>query len=98
VDTLFAIGLDQEILIEAVHSASQTIDSRHFAEEFIRRRKLADKGMLAPDSTPPMPSANAGASAGGWNEVAKKGPQASQEPAQGLNNFKVVPSKKKGRK
>jgi PERQ amino acid-rich with GYF domain-containing protein len=97
VDNLFAIGLDQEILTEAVHAASQTIDSRHFADEFLRRRRLADKGVMAPDSTPPLPSA-ASTSTGGWNEVAKKGPQTSQEPAQGLNNFKVVAAKKKGRK
>ena len=87
-----AIGLDSEILTEAVHSQSQTIDSRHFAEEFIRRRKMADKGVIAPDATPAMPNSAAGASSGGWSEVAKKGPQLQESPS----NFKVVAAKKKG--
>src|ERR1700760_2907861 len=92
VDGLLAIGLDSEILTEAVHSQSQTIDSRHFAEEFIRRRKLADKGVVAPDNTPPVPNQSASTSTGGWSEVAKKGPQPQESPS----NFKVVAPKKKG--
>jgi PERQ amino acid-rich with GYF domain-containing protein len=85
---LLAIGLEPDIITEAVHYQSQTIDSRHFAEEFIRRRKLADKGVIAPDSSPALPSANAS----GWSEVAKKGPQPQESPS----NFKVVAPKKKG--
>ncbi|KAF2668573.1 hypothetical protein BT63DRAFT_440721 [Microthyrium microscopicum] len=91
VQTLFAIGLEPEVLTEAVHYNSQTIDSRHFAEEFIRRRKLADKGVVAPDSTPALPTANASNAAGGWNEVAKK-----VQPQESPSNFKVVAAKKKG--
>lgn len=87
-----------EIIVETVHSVSQTVDSRHFAEEFIRRRKLADKGII--DSTSHSASPGAGgekkASGGEWSEVAKKGPQAQakEEP----NSFRVVAAKKKGGK
>lgn len=80
-----------DILTEAVHSSSNTIDSRHFAEEFVRRRRLADKGVA--DPTPAVPSLPTVAGAGGWNEVAKKGPTPAQENP---SNFKVVASKKKG--
>ncbi|KAF2162079.1 hypothetical protein M409DRAFT_69310 [Zasmidium cellare ATCC 36951] len=89
---------DAEIITEAVHGVSSTIDSRHFANEFIRRKKLADKGLI--DTTVPK-SASPGASANGqsgWNEVAKKGPSkdtaAAKEEANG--NFRVVAAKKKG--
>ena len=86
---------ETDVITEAVHSVSQTIDSRHFADEFIRRRKLADKGVI--DSTSTSSSAPAAESkSGGWSEVAKKGPAnaAKEEP----NNFKVVAAKKRGGK
>ncbi|CAD0093165.1 unnamed protein product [Aureobasidium mustum] len=86
--------------VTAVHSVSHTIDSRHFAEEFIRRRKLADKGLV--DTTKPASPAAAASQAGGWSEVAKKNAASlpKQEPKDELNNgsFKVVPNKKKGGK
>lgn len=57
------------------------MDARHFAEEFVRRKKLADKGIV--EKAPPVPPTAAGASGrssndaarsgAGWNEVAKKG-------------------------
>ena len=55
VDNLLQLGTDPTVLTEAVHASSQTIDSRHFAEEFIRRRKLADKGISAENSVPALP-------------------------------------------
>jgi PERQ amino acid-rich with GYF domain-containing protein len=67
---------ETDIITEAVHGASSTLDSRHFAEEFLRRKKLADKGLVdaAPlKSASPHHAAGEG-KAGGWNEVAKKGP------------------------
>jgi PERQ amino acid-rich with GYF domain-containing protein len=94
VENLLLIGLDPDILTEAVHSQSQTIDSRHFAGEFIRRRKLADKG-ITPDATPSIPSQGASSGSGGWSEVAKKGPAVVQESP---STFKVVAAKKKGGK
>lgn len=96
VENLVLIGLDPEILTEAVHFQSNTIDSRHFAEEFIRRRKLADKG-ITPDSAPSVPSQGTASGSGGWSEVAKKGPT-STTTQESPSNFKVVAAKKKGGK
>ena len=93
VGTLMALPFDSDMITEAVHSSSQTIDSRHFAEEFIRRRKLADRGMVDPTGTASPASATEGKS-GGWSEVAKKGPTPKEE----ASNFKVVAPKKKGGK
>jgi len=89
----------QEILAEAVHSASTTIDSRHFAEEFIRRKKLADKGIVDSSHTSSPHDAKAGVG-GGWSEVAKKGGHAATQQQNSLDsgNFKVVAAKKKGGK
>lgn len=88
-----------ELITEAVHSASSTIDSRHFAEEFLRRRKLADKGIV--DSTmSSSPHDTKASTGGGWSEVAKKGGQntVQQQSAFDSGNFKVVAAKKKGSK
>jgi PERQ amino acid-rich with GYF domain-containing protein len=79
-----------------VHSASSTLDSRHFAEEFLRRRKLADKGIIDERNTA-SPAENKAAGSG-WSEVAKKGgastAQQQQQPLDS-SNFKVVAAKKK---
>ncbi|KAK5157646.1 hypothetical protein LTR04_005360 [Oleoguttula sp. CCFEE 6159] len=88
---------ETDIVTEAVHTVSQTIDSRHFAEEFIRRRKLADKGIVDNTHTHSVaPNATVEGKSGGWSEVAKKNPAsvAKEEP----NNFKVVAAKKKSGK
>lgn len=94
------------MITEAVHQASTTIDSRHFAEEFIRRKKLADKGLV--DTSLPTKSASPASAgvdkSGGWSEVAKKGPvrEGSRDEAgagsASNGNFRVVASKKKGAK
>lgn len=107
VATLTQLPAETEIITEVVHGASSTIDSRHFAEEFLRRKRLADKGLV--DSSAPLKSASpAGAGkvdqGGGWSEVAKKGGKdvgAAPSPggaadAQGNGAFRVVPAKKKG--
>jgi PERQ amino acid-rich with GYF domain-containing protein len=90
---------EAELITEAVHGSSSTIDSRHFADEFIRRKRLADKG-LVDTSTPPKSGSPANAAPGGWSEVAKKGPAKpetpKEDPANG--NFRVVAAKKKGKK
>jgi PERQ amino acid-rich with GYF domain-containing protein len=87
-------GFPLEAITDAVYSSSQLMDGRHFAEEFIRRRKLADKGVVEPSNS----SSGSGLSAagsGGWNEVAKKGPPKED----GTAGFKVIPNKKnKGKK
>lgn len=96
VSSLINFPPEADLIAESVYSLSQTIDSRRYAEEFIRRRKLAEKGVVENASSGSSSFSTAGdaKSAGGWNEVAKKGP-AKEEPAAG---FKVVPNKKKGRK
>ena len=91
---------EADIISDSIYASSQTLDGRRFAEEFVRRRKLADRGVI-PDSasTPGFSSPmNAGESksGGGWNEVAKKGPQVTKEETN--SSFKVVAGKKKGGK
>lgn len=46
VSNLYAFLPDVDIVTEAVHSLSTTIDSRHFAQEFVRRGKMAAKGQF----------------------------------------------------
>ena len=87
-------GFPLEAITDAVYSSSQLMDGRHFAEDFIRRRKLADKGVVEPSNSG-SGSGFSAAGSGGWNEVAKKGPP-KEDPTAG---FKVIPTKKnKGKK
>lgn len=100
VSILMAISGDPETFVATVHSASNTIDSRHFTEEFLRRKKMADKGQVEPGAPQKSASPHGAAAnqAGGWSEVAKKGPvkEASREESNGA--FRVVATKKKGSK
>ncbi|KAK5112256.1 hypothetical protein LTR62_004417 [Meristemomyces frigidus] len=111
VDTLSVLGTDRDMITEAVHGVSHTIDSRHFAEEFLRRKKLADKGLVEPASivktaSPAggMSGGGSGGAAGGWSEVAKKGPAAAaaatKEREDAGSAFRVVAGKgaKKGKR
>jgi len=101
VQQLLMLPPETEIISDSVYANSPTLDGRRFAEEFIRRRKLADKGIVessASGSNGFAPSTNTESkSGGGWSEVAKKGPSnaAKEEPA---SAFKVVAAKKKGRR
>ncbi|MCJ1378658.1 hypothetical protein MMC17_001757 [Xylographa soralifera] len=100
VRNILQLPSEPEILSEAVYANSPTLDGRRFAEEFIRRRKLADRGII-PDTPTSLgfSTSNGGESksGGGWSEVAKKGPAngVKEEPA---SAFKVVATKKKGKK
>jgi PERQ amino acid-rich with GYF domain-containing protein len=101
VSSLLTFPADAELITESVHSASHTLDSRHFAEEFLRRRKLADKGIIDERNTS-SPAENKAAGSG-WSEVAKKGGAATaaqQQQQQPLDssNFKVVAAKKKAKR
>jgi PERQ amino acid-rich with GYF domain-containing protein len=106
---LLEMPLDSSILAEAVYGYSTTMDGRHFGEEFVRRKKLADKGVVEPVGAPSA-SGN-----GGWNEVAKKGSGSTGAAVAAVSGnggggaplkeeaavpgFRVVPSKKtKGKK
>ena len=85
------------MIADAVYANSTTMDGRHFAEEFIRRKKLAEKGV----ATPAVADAKPSGSGGGWSEVAKKSnapvPKDTGDSVQAAG-FKVVPSRKKGKK
>ena len=71
---------------------------------FVRRRKLADKGVveLAQGAGGVVGAISGGqgegkgTSGGGWSEVAKKGPENREEV--GTPGFKVVAGKKKGKR
>jgi PERQ amino acid-rich with GYF domain-containing protein len=100
VSSLLSFPADAELITESVHSASSTLDSRHFAEEFLRRRKLADKGIVD-DRNTSSPAENKAAGSG-WSEVAKKGgastTQQQQQQPLDSSNFKVVAAKKKAKR
>ncbi|MCJ1245766.1 hypothetical protein MMC30_002970 [Trapelia coarctata] len=100
VRNLLQLPSEPEILSEAVYANSPTLDGRRFADEFIRRRKLADKGIIPETSSNTSVVAGSGSeskNSGGWSEVAKKGPAngGKEEPA---SAFKVVAAKKKGKR
>lgn len=97
---LLLLPPEAEIIADSVYANSQTLDGRRIAEEFVRRRKLADKGIVEPAPTSAVPGAANGAEgksggAGGWSEVAKKGPEKKEEST---TQFKVVAGKKKGKR
>jgi len=77
------------------------MNGRHFAEEYVRRKKLADKGQFEKQ---PAASTSSGADSksgsGGWNEVAKKGSSSSsqQQKQEETMPYKMVASKKKGKR
>jgi PERQ amino acid-rich with GYF domain-containing protein len=91
---LIATFQDTDIISETVYGSSKLMDGRRFAEEFIRRRKLAEKGVIEPASTGSAAGFSTTEKSGGWSEVAKKGPP-KEEP---MTGYKVVPNKKKGKK
>lgn len=97
---LEALPLDTGVIADAVYINSKTMDGRHFAEEYVRRKKLADKGVV--EKQPPTDSAESGGSSGGWSEVAKRSGSTQPKDDGGGSmqgaGFKVVPSRKKGKK
>ncbi|PKS05980.1 hypothetical protein jhhlp_007813 [Lomentospora prolificans] len=103
--TLILLPLDAEMISDAVYANSTTMNGQHFADEFIRRKKLADKGIIEKQPSGDGSKAGASSGTGGWSEVAKKGghgsssgkDQGSSEAIMGAG-FKVVPSRKKGGK
>ncbi|KAK7741811.1 kinesin-like protein [Cytospora paraplurivora] len=89
---------DSQLIRDIIYGASSTMDPLRFSEEFIRRKRQADKGIFEP-----LPGENkAGAGSGGWSEVAKKGGPSTQQVKEaeipGAAGFKVVPGRKKGKK
>jgi len=102
-NTLMALPLEPDTIADAVYSMSDTINGKHFAEEFIRRKRLADKGVVEKQPTgPSTDNKKVSGSSGGWSEVAKKGGNKENAPGpsgdSSIPGFKVVPSRKKGKK
>jgi PERQ amino acid-rich with GYF domain-containing protein len=106
VTQLLLLPPETEIISDSVYANSQTLDGRRFAEEFVRRRKLADKGIVegadqGKGNFVPVSAGDQKSSSGGWSEVAKKGP-AVGEKEKGKEmmgaEFRMVAGKKKGRK
>lgn len=101
VQQLLFLPAEAEIISDSVYANSQTLDGRRFADEFIRRRKLADKGIVESVSPSAFGDQKNG---GGWNEVAKKGStasatsQTSREEESSNAAFKVVAPRKKGKR
>ncbi|OTB03899.1 hypothetical protein M426DRAFT_73779 [Hypoxylon sp. CI-4A] len=99
-NTLIGFPLVGDLISDAIYANSKTMDGRHFAEEFIRRKKLADRGVVEKQPAK-SPSVDAQSStAGGWNEVAKKTTHKEPTDANSMQGagFKVVPGRKKGKK
>ena len=93
---LLILPPEVEIISDSVYASSQTLDGRRFAEEFVRRRKLADKGVVELAANGALDvGADSKSGAGGWSEVAKKGPAPKEESNAA---FKVVATKKKSKR
>lgn len=69
VTQLLILPAEMDIISDSVYAHSTTLDGRRFADEFIRRRKLADKGIVVDSGK----VGSGGDNVEGWNEVAKKG-------------------------
>ncbi|KAF3937407.1 hypothetical protein ABW19_dt0207341 [Dactylella cylindrospora] len=98
---IMSFPLEVDLISDSVYQQSTTIDGRRFAEEFIRRRKLAQQGVVV-DHGHGEESKSSNSS--GWNEVAKKGREGSASSTSGTTgdslgngSFKVVQGKKKKR-
>lgn len=92
--TLLEFPPDVTTITDVVYQISQTMNGREFANEFIRRKKLADKGVFEKQGAVDAPLQQTG----GWNEVAKKNPHKENNGASIPSDFKVVPARKKGKK
>jgi PERQ amino acid-rich with GYF domain-containing protein len=84
----------QEIISDTIYTHSSTLDGRHFAEEFLKRRKALGSALDA--TLPTMTAANSGSgssSGSGWNEVLKKD-KAKDASGEWNSAFKVVAGKR----
>ena len=77
----------QEIISDTIYAHSSTLDGRHFAEEFLKRRKALGPAL---DTTTATSVSSSGS--GGWNEVLKK--EKAKDPGEWNSAFKVVAGKK----
>jgi PERQ amino acid-rich with GYF domain-containing protein len=91
VGLLSAFPAETSIIADSVYANSKTLDGNRFAEEYLRKCRSADKGIIEP-FTPASAAAGRALGGAGWSEVAKK---PAKEPAP---SFKEVPARKRGRK
>jgi len=98
--TLLSLPPELDIISDSIYSASPTLDGRHFAQEFVRRRKMAEKGQLPPDANGIGALGSALGGSGGWEKVGGGG-SGGGEVGDGLREgkregFQVVGKKRKG--
>ena len=74
-----------EIISDTIYNHSSTLDGRHFAEEFLKRRKLLGSALDIAASPSAVPGS-------GWNEVLKK--EKKDASNEWNSAFKVVAGKK----
>lgn len=101
VHSILLLPAEADIISDSIYASSQTLDGRRFAEEFVKRRKLADRGIIPDSSNTGFSLSNANepkSSGGGWSEVAKKGGPNGGAKEETNSAFKVVAGKKKGGK
>lgn len=98
VETLANVLLEfdeAELVRMALYEAKSVVDPPYFSQEFLRRKKQADRGVWEPV---PGSEAKAASSGGGWSEVAKKSSSSQPKESDVVGaGFKVVP-RKKGKK
>ncbi|KAI5286764.1 hypothetical protein KEM52_001871, partial [Ascosphaera acerosa] len=97
VQQLAILPAEGEIIADCVYAHSTTLDGRRFGEEYVRKRKLADKGIVESSGSGGGFGIGGNGNAEGWNEVAKKGPVHARQHEDHPAEFKVV-SKKKGKR
>lgn len=96
--SLLSFPPETDLIADSVYANSNTMDGNRFAEEFVRRRKSAQQGVVVEAGS------TGGSGSGGWNEVAAKAGRNNSASVVGGGlaaepiGFKVVPGKKKGRK
>ncbi|KAH8193914.1 hypothetical protein TruAng_011920 [Truncatella angustata] len=92
--TLLEFPAEASTIADVVYEISKTMNGREFANEFIRKKKQAEKGVFEKQGAVDVPAQ----STGGWNEVAKKNPHKENNGNSIPSDFKVVPARKKGKK
>jgi len=81
-----------EIISDTIYAHSSTLDGRHFAEEFLKRRKQLGPALDPSPPTSTSPAAKENSAGGGWNEVLKK--EKGKDAGEWNSAFKVVAGKK----
>jgi PERQ amino acid-rich with GYF domain-containing protein len=92
---LISFPAEVNTIADTIWGISKTMNGQQFATEYVRRKKLAEKGIVEKQGND---ATGASANTGGWNEVAKKNPHKENSGEPVPSGFKVVPARKKGGK